>query len=120
MRTPEYQGVDTALLETTQISFDGHFHHVVVDPSLLDQRHEKRTGATIHLNRSIGFFQRASISAALDGCLGADNANFLIPCTFDRPPHTRIDDSDYRNRKAIFSWVRAIAVDVLHATTTAL
>src|SRR5206468_5506475 len=101
MRTTENQGVDAALLETAQISLDGHFHHVVVGPSLLHQRHEERASATIHLKPSISFFQRARISAGLDGCLGADNANLIIPCTFDRPAYARLDNSDYGNRKAI-------------------
>jgi hypothetical protein len=97
------QGIDAALLETAQISLDGHFHHVVVGPSLLHQRHEEGTGTTIDLDPSIRFFQRPRVSAALDGYLGADNANLITLCTLDRPAYARLDNSDYRNRKGYLS-----------------
>src|SRR5215475_13299771 len=72
----ENQGVDTALLETTQVSLDRHLHHVIIRPSLLHQGYEERTSTTINLNPGISLFQRPRISTALDGCLGPDNANF--------------------------------------------
>src|SRR3989304_9429176 len=99
MRAGENQRVDTALLETAQVSFPRHLAAPVVSPAFLDQRHEERTGPAVDLDPAIGGFEGPGVGAALNGCLGADHADFPIPGAPNRSLNAGLDDADYRHRK---------------------
>ena len=70
---------------------------LVVDPPLLGQRHEQRTGAGVDLQIGPQPAQRARVLAAADRSLGGDDADLAVAGGARRRLRTGLDDADDRN-----------------------